>query len=118
MNEGTLPPAGQLSPAWVDFFIVLGVILLVTLGLMFWALVFSTKARHRRHRHRHHHHHHHHRENYREKFRKNAADIKELIQPHRHHHRHKHRPTNPTLAETGGLPPIREQEKPPLPPLP
>jgi len=114
MNEGTLPPAGQLSPAWVDFFIVLGVILLVTLGLMFWALVFSTKARHRRHRHRHHHH----RENYREKFRKNAADIKELIQPHRHHHRHKHRPTNPTLAETGGLPPIREQEKPPLPPLP
>jgi ABC-type transport system involved in cytochrome bd biosynthesis fused ATPase/permease subunit len=117
MDEGTLPPTGQLSPAWVDFFIVLGVILAVSLALVIWALIFSTKARRRRHRHRHHHHHHH-QENYREKIRKNAAGLKELIQPHHHHHhhRHEHRPTNPTLAETGGLPPLRGQEKPPLPP--
>ena len=114
MNEGTLPPAGQLSPAWVDFFIVLGVIVLVTLGLMFWALVFSTKARHRRHRHRHHHHH----KSYREEIKKGTDGLKQIIQQGRHHHRHEHRPLNPTLAETGGLPPVRSPERPPPSPPP
>ena len=30
-----------------------------------------------------------------------------------HHHRHEKHQLNPTLAETGGLPPTRENEKPP-----
>ncbi|MBM3876986.1 MAG: hypothetical protein FJ386_09745 [Verrucomicrobia bacterium] len=30
--------------------------------------------------------------------------------------RHGQRPTNPTLAETGGLPPVRDSEPPPNPP--
>jgi uncharacterized iron-regulated membrane protein len=36
---------------------------------------------------------------------------------HRHHHRES-RALNPTLAQTGGLPPVREEEKtdPPAPP--
>jgi hypothetical protein len=34
----------------------------------------------------------------------------------RHHHRRQHRPRNPTLAETGGLPPIRKEESSPPPP--
>ena len=112
MNEPQLPPTDQLSPAWVDFFIVLGIILLVTLALIVWAMIFSTKARRRRHRHHHHHHH----KSYREEFKKNAEGIKELIQQRRRRHRHEHRPINPTLAETGGLPPIHGQEKPPPPP--
>jgi hypothetical protein len=29
----------------------------------------------------------------------------------RKEHRRRHRPFNPTLAETGGLPPVREEEK-------
>jgi hypothetical protein len=29
---------------------------------------------------------------------------------HRHHHR-KHRALNPTLSQTGGLPPVRKEEK-------
>ena len=32
---------------------------------------------------------------------------------HRKHRRKKHRPTNPTLAETGGLPPSRDSKTPP-----
>ncbi|MBI3852132.1 MAG: hypothetical protein HY298_17885 [Verrucomicrobia bacterium] len=33
----------------------------------------------------------------------------------RHRHRKEHRPRNPTLAETGGLPPIRPEDQPPPP---
>jgi cbb3-type cytochrome oxidase subunit 3 len=32
---------------------------------------------------------------------------------HYKHRKHRHRPTNPTLAETGGLPPIRPAGQPP-----
>lgn len=39
---------------------------------------------------------------------------------HRHHrqkiHRREHRPRNPTLSETGGLPPVRDEKTPPLVP--
>jgi hypothetical protein len=34
---------------------------------------------------------------------------------HRRHHRREHRQRNPTLAETGGLPPIRSEIQPPPP---
>jgi hypothetical protein len=30
----------------------------------------------------------------------------------KHRHRHEHRPPNPTLAQSGGLPPVRQEEKP------
>jgi hypothetical protein len=33
-----------------------------------------------------------------------------------HRRRREHRPRNPTLAETGGLPPIRSEDQPPAPP--
>jgi cell division septation protein DedD len=32
---------------------------------------------------------------------------------HKFHHRHEHRSPNPTLAQNGGLPPVRQEEKPP-----
>jgi type VI protein secretion system component VasK len=32
---------------------------------------------------------------------------------HHHHHRRSQRKLNPTLAQTGGLPPIRKEDKPP-----
>jgi hypothetical protein len=31
---------------------------------------------------------------------------------HKHHHRHEHHLSNPTLAQNGGLPPVRQEEKP------
>jgi len=33
-------------------------------------------------------------------------------QRRKHHHRHEHRSSNPTLAQNGGLPPVRQEEKP------
>jgi hypothetical protein len=110
MNDRTLPLTGQFSPAWVDFFILLGAILLVTLSLLIWVLVFHKKRRRHQRHHRHH-------AGHREEFQKSAGGIKELIQPHQHYRRREHRPINPTLAETGGLPPLRG-EKPPPPPQP
>jgi hypothetical protein len=38
-----------------------------------------------------------------------------LMRRHKHHHHHRHsrskRNLNPTLAQTGGLPPLREEKK-------
>ena len=100
-------PAGLL-----DFLIVLGVILLVVLIVFFWALAIrKRKNRIRKH-------HHHHRKGIREQIQKNAGEIKELIRQRRHGQHHEHRPLNPTLAQTGGLPPRREPEKPSPPPPP
>jgi len=93
----------------MDSLIVLGAILLVVLALLAWALFFRKNARRpgiRSHRHRR-------RTGRREEFQKGAAGIKELIQQHQRRRQREHRPVNPTLAETGGLPPIREKEPPP-----
>ena len=100
-------PSGLL-----DVLIVLGVIALVALIVFFWVLSFRKDGKHRR---KHHHHHHHHRKDHREQFKKNASGIKELIWRHRRRHHREHRPINPTLAQTGGLPPLRKAEKPPPP---
>jgi len=103
MNDGALPVANQMSAGWFDFFILLGVIVLVSLATLLWALfIRKRKTPHRRHRHHH--------SSYRERLRKNAAEIKQLVQPRQRKHG-EHHPLNPTLAETGGLPPIRDEEK-------
>jgi len=114
MDTDTIPVASPLPPAWEDALIVLGVVVLVALIAFFCALIFGAEGRHRRKHHRHHHQ----REGYREQFKKSASGIKQFIRQ-RHGERHReHRPTNPTLAETGGLPPIHEPDKQPPPPLP
>ncbi len=75
--DDSLPAVGNMSPAWGNFFIMLGVFALVAIGAIIWVLFFRrTKKRKRKHR-----------------------------------HRHEHRSPNPTLAESGGLPPIRPEEK-------
>jgi heme/copper-type cytochrome/quinol oxidase subunit 2 len=62
----------DLLPAWTDFLIVIGAIVLVALVMLVWVVFFYKKPRHR-HKNRHH--------------------------------------LNPTLAQVGGLPPIRHEEK-------
>ena len=83
----------------------------VAIGLLavFWA-VFIRKRK-GEHRHRHHHHH-----------RASESQSSTSVVPgddssgqvmqkrHRRRRRREHRPRNPTLAETGGLPPIRPDE--------
>jgi hypothetical protein len=108
MDEKTLPTA---SPGGDDTLIVLGVIVVVTLGALFWALAFYSR-RSPKPRRRHHHHHHH--KNTRGGMQKGVSGFKELIEKNRRSRRER-RSLNPTLAETGGLPPVRGEEPPPKP---
>ena len=120
----------------VDILLVLGAVLAVSLLLVVWAKYL------RRSKHHSHHHHHHRRsgEDLAPVARatpaseaagesspdpsfppSEEADADSDDSTSRHHHRHRrrrirrreHRPRNPTLAETGGLPPIRNPETPP-----
>jgi FtsZ-interacting cell division protein ZipA len=100
-----------MPPESMDVLIVLGAMMLVALIVFFCVLLFRKEGK-RRHKHRHRNH----RKSYREQFQKTASDIRELIRQHkRRRHRRRHHPTNPTLAQTGGLPPIHEADKPPPP---
>jgi len=96
-----------------DLLTVLGAVALVALVVLFWVLSTRKDRKHGRK-----HHHHQHRKGYREQFKTNAGGIKELIRQHGHRHRREHRPINPTLAQTGGLPPLREADSPPPTPPP
>jgi len=71
-----------MSPAWADFFIMLGAFAFVATGALVWIFFFRKPKRRRRKR----------------------------------RHRHEHRSLNPTLSQSGGLPPVRLEEKPPRQP--
>jgi len=82
MNNG-LPAPSSLSPEWLGILALLGAVLLVMTGAIIWAVFFRKKEKPRSRRHR-----------------------------HRRASRREHRPINPTLSQTGGLPPVRQEEKP------
>ena len=93
---------------------VVGVLLVTSLLVFIWAAFFRSQRR----RHRHHHYH------YPEPSEppapgtapKNQHDTKFLARLKRRRiRRREHRSRNPTLAEAGGLPPIRPDEPPPPP---
>jgi len=86
-----------------EYLMVLGAVTAVSILILIWVLYFRKK--HRPHPHSHHHHAH-----------QDAAEpamqgAGEADQPRKRHkwrrRRREHRPRNPTLAETGGLPPVR-----------
>ncbi len=96
-----------------DILMVLGAGLVLLVLLIVWAVYL----RRRSHNHRHHHHH-------RSEApgtpsaRVDEADATETTSTTHHHHRRRrvrreHRGRNPTLAETGGLPPPRPEGSPP-----
>ena len=68
----------QMTPEWVDFFIMAGALVLVAIGALIWTFFFRKPGRRRRRKSR---------------------------------HRHERRSPNPTLAQNGGLPPVRQEEK-------
>lgn len=114
-----------LSPAVRQTLILLGVILLVVLAAFIWVAVRwspgKAKRPHRPHRH-HHHHHHEEPELATESAPGAEADLHEEPEAasgseHHRKRRRQHRPRNPTLAQTGGLPPKRPTPAPlPAPP--
>lgn len=98
---------------WHDYLILFVVLGLVSLLALIWAAFFRKRPRDDFHRFAHHLRRHNAISNGQERSSVNGS-------PHRHHHRRRrrreHRPRNPTLAQTGGLPPVRTERGPqPLP---
>lgn len=91
------------SGATKQYLVMLGAMAAVAAAVLIWAAYFR-----KRRRHSHHHHHHHHSSR---PASGPTPDATESVSGHhkrrRRRRRREHRPRNPTLAETGGLPPIR-----------
>lgn len=100
-----------------ELLMVLGAVSVVTLCIFIWAAYFRKRPRQHSHRRDHHHH--------RSQDKKQSEDLPTSVEseqdPERRYRRKRrrrreHRPRNPTLAETGGLPPLRTER--PADPLP
>lgn len=85
-----------------QYLVMLGAMAVVAAALLIWAAYFR-----KRRRHSHHHHHHHHSSTPASGPVPNATESISNQHKRRRRRRREHRPRNPTLAETGGLPPIR-----------
>lgn len=102
-----IPVDTGVDPAWRDWLIVAGVLMVLTGALLVWATFIRKKPARRKRRH-HHHHHHRHSESGNASAQTVSASHREG-RSRRRRRRREHRPRNPTLAETGGLPPIRSE---------
>ena len=110
-----LPDLSTSTSATKEHLVLIVAITLVTAGALAWAFLFRRKRRRSARREE--------RRRRRRSFigdtAKGVAELKQYIEErkerkHGHRRRH-HRPRNPTLAETGGLPPIRSDSPPPPP---
>ena len=103
----------KMDAATRDILMILGAVAVVTLLVLMWAVVFRKRRRgHSRH-------HSHQSSHSRSHSHETASEVEtedgEESPPEsgterkkrRHRRRREHRPRNPTLAETGGLPPVR-----------
>lgn len=108
----------QLSDSRLyEVLVVFGALTIAIIIATIWAVVYSKrKKKHRRHHHRHH-------QSYRSEPASPKGDSAESSEEGRSSRRkwkrvrRPHRPMNPTLAQTGGLPPMRGEND-PLPPMP
>jgi hypothetical protein len=116
-SDGSLLALASSGPGASSFLIVLGVLLLVSLAVFIWAAFFRKYPRRR---------HSHHHWKYPKPPDQTVQEAEaEKARPHgsrfrfwrRHRRPHKKRLLNPTLAETGGLPPARASESEPPPTL-
>jgi hypothetical protein len=96
------------DPATLERLIIFGAIGLVTLLMVLWAVFLRKRGRRRRK-----HHHPHQSSSQPPEVPAVAKDGSALSTPENRRHRRRsgrrHRPRNPTLAETGGLPPVRPE---------
>lgn len=97
---------GLSNSGSIEMWIFVGVLMLITGGVFFWALNFRKQSRH----HRHHHHHSHRREPAEDK--SESGERGGWFGKKRRRRKRKWR-ANPTLAETGGLPEPRDTDQPP-----
>ena len=107
---------GWPADAQLDVFVVIGAVALIILLALIWAVAIRKPRR------RHHHHHHHHQGSHQWGMNPDADLDDEAGQDdkpaetRRRRRRRDHRSRNPTLSETGGLPPIRGEKPPGDPP--
>ena len=119
-----LIPTDVIPGAWrlmgltlKELLLLLGALALVTLLVVLWAVYL--RKRPREHSHRHHHHRHHSHDDIESVSTSVNGDpdsTGEKRYRRKRRRRREHRPRNPTLAETGGLPPLRTER--PSDPLP
>jgi ABC-type nickel/cobalt efflux system permease component RcnA len=108
-----------LGAGTVEYLMIAGSFILLMSLLLIWAVYFRSRRKSR-----HHHHHHHHDRHSQEPGESgarwevkaspqvNSGGIWKFWRRRKRKRRHGHRPMNPTLAETGGLPPTRADEGP------
>ena len=95
------------NPASLEWILIFGAIGLVTLLALLWAVFLRKRRRRRKH-------HHAHENSSRPAEVPEVAKAESVLSPpekrrHRRRSGRRHRPRNPTLAETGGLPPVRPE---------
>jgi hypothetical protein len=99
----------QMNAAMRENLTMYGAIVLLALAALIWAAYFRKR---RKHHHHHHHHHHHGHEWGKNPGNENGNESPMLLSLFKTRKKRKlrkaHRPRNPTLAETGGMPSIRE----------
>ncbi len=99
-------PATKTVPGEMDIYIVVGAVVLIVLLALVWVIVLRKPRRHHRH-------HHYHSSSRTPGMSPQAGvdnpseDGDKPGESRRRRRRREHRKRNPTLAETGGLPPIR-----------
>lgn len=118
LPSDVLPDSGRwMGMTLKEVLEVLGAVALVSALIFLWAIYLRKKPRTHSH---HHHHHHHHSPSSEETLESlNSSDSEESGERRyrrKRRRRREHRPRNPTLAETGGLPPLRSDR--PTDPLP
>ena len=103
-----LPAVEAMSPGMKQFLIVLGAVLLVSSAVLLWAWLIRKRRRSGRKRRRHH-------RSIAETTAVGIKEVQQIINKRKRRRRRERRPRNPTLAETGGLPPVRPDEPPSSP---
>ena len=103
--DDPLPGLVPLSPAMREWLILLGAILLIVVAVLAGMLLLRRLKLQRSERHEHSRRRHSH-----NRTATGVAELKQTIHEKPRHRRREHRPRNPTLAETGGLPPVRSDE--------
>lgn len=99
----------RLTPGVKESLIVLGAVLFVVGAAIFWVLIIRKQKRRPSRRHQRH---------STTPAPAGVIEIQKMVRDRNRRRRRKHRPRNPTLAETGGLPPPRTHAPSGLPPAP
>jgi hypothetical protein len=111
-SDDALLGLGSMSPATSEHLALMGAILLPVVVVIAGMLLRRRLRRQRSGRHEHSRRRHSH-----NRTATGVAELKQMIHAKPRHRHREHRPRNPTLAETGGLPPVRSAE-PLMPPQP